>query len=595
MRAWRLSSEMLEAQLALLREERDRLRRTVRYRVGDAILRWGRAPWRVVRLASDVAGALRDGRASCRPFLVHGVGPAGKPVAPGSPLFDRLRRLHDEIDALQRTPAFRLGSRLVRLRAPWRLLLARRRSWRESASWRHRPLPEPAPARPAVPRDPSPDGPALACEGPAWFRAMAGADGLPARSENVLLAIDGRPPPRPPPAARRLACWAVDGPPHPDWTDTLRRADAVFAADPAVTDRLRATLERKVTTLPPAVQPLLQNPIGYWNDEQGPPAPWEAGDGDALPPDWALLQDVARTRDPDAAGAARVGALLGAPLPEPPAPAWADPDTARLWVRRARLRRVLRDACLARRLAGVADELGVEGANAAPPLASVKLCTNRPAFLPAILAQIAAQTYPRLELVLTLHGDGFDRDAVDRLVAALPMPVTLLRTPASLTLGESLQVASDHARGDLVVRVDDDDRYGPHYVEDFMLDAGASPAGVFAKTCLPTLFERTGRMILLQLAAEYHYALGGAGGGRMAYRPGVTEHVTWRRTTRSEDAMFARDCVRTGIPILAGDRFGTVLVRRDPRTHTWQIRESSMRRSGAVPLPAAARPEDFHV
>jgi len=579
---------MLDAQLGLLREERDRLRRTVRYRVGDAVLRWRRAPWRVVRLVSDVARALRAGRAPAPAHQCREVRAIGDEAVAGSARVAALRGAWGEVEAILFSPAYRLGSRVVDWARPWRLLRRPPRSLPDR-------LPEPAPTRPAVARADPATAPPLAVDGPGWLRAMADAEELPREADALLLAVDGRTPPRPPPAARRLACWAVDGPPHPDWAGTLRRADAVFAADPAVAGRLRAKLGRAVETLPPAVQPLLQNPIGFWNDEQGPPAPWEAGDGDALPPDWALLQDVARTRDPDAAGAARVGALLGAPLPEPPAPAWADPDTARLWVRRARLRRVLRDACLARRLAGVADELGVEGANAAPPLASVKLCTNRPAFLPAILAQIAAQTYPRLELVLTLHGDGFDRDAVDRLVAALPMPVTLLRTPASLTLGESLQVASDHARGDLVVRVDDDDRYGPHYVEDFMLDAGASPAGVFAKTCLPTLFERTGRMILLQLAAEYHYALGGAGGGRMAYRPGVTEHVTWRRTTRSEDAMFARDCVRTGIPILAGDRFGTVLVRRDPRTHTWQIRESSMRRSGAVPLPAAARPEDFHV
>jgi len=579
---------MLDAQLGLLREERDRLRRTVRYRVGDAVLRWRRAPWRVVRLVSDVARALRAGRAPAPAHQCREVRAIGDEAVAGSARVAALRGAWGEVEAILFSPAYRLGSRVVDWARPWRLLRRPPRSLPDR-------LPEPAPTRPAVARADPATAPPLAVDGPGWLRAMADAEELPREADALLLAVDGRTPPRPPPAARRLACWAVDGPPHPDWAGTLRRADAVFAADPAVAGRLRAKLGRAVETLPPAVQPLLQNPIGFWNDKRGTPAPWEAGDGDALPPDWALLQDIARTRDLDAAGVARVEALLGAPLPTPAAPAWADADTARLWVRKARLRRVWRDAALARRLAPVARALDLPAGDRSP-LATITLCTNRPPFLPQILRMVGAQTHPRCELILMLHGDAFDRAEVDRLAGTLPMPVTVLGTPQQVPKGEALQIASDHARGELIVRIDDDDWYGPRHVEDFVLDAQASPAGVFGKPCVPVHFVQGGNLALLGSGTEYRYVRHGGGGGRMAYRSEVHEHVTWRRAPLSEDTMFFLDCERVGIPTLGGDRFGTVLVRRAPKQHTWQVTPSFFRRHLPLePLPRAARPEDFDV
>ena len=50
-----------------------------------------------------------------------------------------------------------------------------------------------------------------------------------------------------------------------------------------------------------------------------------------------------------------------------------------------------------------------------PPLPSVSilLATRRPERLTAAIDSVACQKYPCVELVLALHGDGFDRDEVD--------------------------------------------------------------------------------------------------------------------------------------------------------------------------------------
>lgn len=59
------------------------------------------------------------------------------------------------------------------------------------------------------------------------------------------------------------------------------------------------------------------------------------------------------------------------------------------------------------------------------PLVSVLLATKRPRLLRQAIAGVARQTYPRLELVLALHGRDF-KD-VERHVAALPHPVKVVQ------------------------------------------------------------------------------------------------------------------------------------------------------------------------
>ncbi len=581
---------MLEAQIGLVRAERDRLKRTIRFRLGEAVLRWQGAPWRLLRLSLDVMRLLRGGRAPWRPILFDRVPFSLDSVDAESPMLVELRRTWDEMDAIRRSPAYRRGEHLVGLlRAPWRMF---RRS--KSNPLYGAALPAPAAALPSQPVHSA--APAIACAGPDWFLAMASAQGLPREAATLLLAVESRspPPPGPLPPHRKLVCWAIDGVPDPEWTDTLRAADACFAADEDVAAHLRETLGREVAVLAAAVQPLLQNPIGHWDAGPGSPASWKH-DGDPLPRDWRLLEKVARTQDLNESECARVGSILGRPLATPAAPAWADEREGRLWCRKARLRRVWRDACFARRLAVIARAMDLPFDDA-PPLASLLLCTNRPTFLPRILELVAAQTYPRIEFLLMLHGDRFDRADVDRRLAELSIPTTVFHTPQRMPKGESLQIASNHARGHLVIRIDDDDWYGPHYVEDFVLDAAASPAGVIVKACRPVLFEQTGRMILINLDSEYRYVHGGCGGPNMAYRPGVSEHVTWRRAPTAEDAMFFDDCIRAGIPIFSADRFGTAIVRRDPKKHTWQARPSHYRRHLPTrPFPRHARLQDFDV
>ncbi|MHC4135093.1 MAG: glycosyltransferase family 2 protein [Planctomycetota bacterium] len=614
---WQNRPAWIAEHLKELRRERDRIGNTVRYQLGSAVLAWRRRPWRVFSLLQTVVMLIRRGPARQSPLFhppvpatqIPEAGAEGEEASPEAR--QEVLELASEISAIERGLPFYLGRELLALRwAPWRVVRLPGKLRRfaplgrpppcEPDSSKQVPILEHGPPLPAAP------GRRLrwSCLAPPWLEEMLahegvrpdGDSGVDTAPEALLIglaeAAPGHLEQRLAAARRagtRTACWLLGAGPHPDLVSPLRLADAVFAADPDVALWARDLLGRPAHALPPAVQPRLQNPIGRWPGSLAHPVPWTP----EPPPadDWQRLQRLAHGQLLGDEELARMEAVLGAPLPRPEVPPWAG-RSSDLWLRMAQTRRVLKSETVARRLQRVGETLGLPGA-ASSPRVSVMLCTYRPAFLEEALSHYAAQTYDPRELLLVLNGDGFDPRRVERLVATIPAPVRVYRTPASWPKARCLQLACECARGELFVNMDDDDWYGPRYVEDLVLALLFSEAGIVCKTSHLTRFDADGRMILVYPGFEFRYGEWG-GGAAMGLRREVLQEVRWRDAPTGEDALFFSDCRARGIPILSTARFQFVCRRRHPKHHTWKMPRADLYRIQlARELPAGARPEDF--
>lgn len=98
---------------------------------------------------------------------------------------------------------------------------------------------------------------------------------------------------------------------------------------------------------------------------------------------------------------------------------------------------------------------------------SILLVTKRPSFLAEAVRQMVAQRHPSVELVIIGHG--FDPDplvAPFRNRTAIEMSTGSV--PTDRTLGDGLNLAVELARGSRVLKIDDDDWYGPEIVGDLV-------------------------------------------------------------------------------------------------------------------------------
>jgi GT2 family glycosyltransferase len=208
------------------------------------------------------------------------------------------------------------------------------------------------------------------------------------------------------------------------------------------------------------------------------------------------------------------------------------------------------------------------------PTVSVVAATNRPAMLDRIIANVALQDHPNVELVLALHGDGFpDTDPV----APDGLALTVLRFGDDAVFGHVLGGASAAASGEWVTKMDDDDWYGVEHVSDLVLAAGYSGADLVGKGSEFVYLEGSGVTIRRGLGAG-EASSRTLSGGTLLVRSSVLRDIDgWRGLPRSVDVALIDDVVSAGGTLWRTHPFG-YLLRRTTGQHTWNVDESYFER-----------------
>ncbi|MYJ36249.1 MAG: glycosyltransferase family 2 protein [Acidimicrobiaceae bacterium] len=205
------------------------------------------------------------------------------------------------------------------------------------------------------------------------------------------------------------------------------------------------------------------------------------------------------------------------------------------------------------------------------PLVSVLLATRRPDRVTEAIASVAAQTYPRIELVLAAHGDGFDRARLEALASSSGTDARVLPVPAERVLGEVLNEALEHSKGELVTKFDDDDFYGPEHIWDLVLAHEYSRATLVGKAAEYVYLEGVDRTLrrFRGGAERFGPKLTLAGGALIVARSDLDAVVGWRPVPSGVDRALMKDVVDGGGQLYRTHGRGYLLVRH-ARGHTWE-------------------------
>ena len=111
---------------------------------------------------------------------------------------------------------------------------------------------------------------------------------------------------------------------------------------------------------------------------------------------------------------------------------------------------------------------------------SILVATRRPQLVDRVAAIVGAQRHVDTELVLVTHGFTLRRADLRRVRQLAGTAVTVRPVSSAAVLGDVLNLALEAATGEIVTKLDDDDYYGPHHVEDLLQSlewSGAMLAG----------------------------------------------------------------------------------------------------------------------
>jgi hypothetical protein len=215
---------------------------------------------------------------------------------------------------------------------------------------------------------------------------------------------------------------------------------------------------------------------------------------------------------------------------------------------------------------GIAVRSGL--APAARPRVSVLLATRRPEQLDFALRQIGRQRDVDLEVVLAAHGHEPDPRVLAELASSTGLRVTCLTAPARQPFGQVLNDAAGRAQGDVLLKMDDDDWYGPDFVSDLLLArsysgadvVGTPPEFIYVEPLDLTVHRR-------DFTERYHSVV--AGGTIMVSRQTHQAVGGFRPTMqRAVDLGFLKAVSASGGSVYRTHGH-SYLLRRSPSGHTW--------------------------
>ncbi len=222
--------------------------------------------------------------------------------------------------------------------------------------------------------------------------------------------------------------------------------------------------------------------------------------------------------------------------------------------------------------------LSAAGMGVQSPEVSILAPTRRPERLADVVTAVSSQTYPRLELVLALHGDGFDSDAeIETLASDLGHSLQIVRVDGAEPLGGVLRAAAEAAGGSLVTKMDDDDYYGAEHIWDLVLAHEYSKAELIGKSAEYVYLEQLDKTVRDQqrqkFSESYIPFIGVSGGVLMISRHHLEEAGGWRRVPRRVDIALAHDVTAAGGRIYWTHGAGYLRVRHGDE-HTWNVEDS---------------------
>lgn len=230
----------------------------------------------------------------------------------------------------------------------------------------------------------------------------------------------------------------------------------------------------------------------------------------------------------------------------------------------------------------VMDFVGIEYSSHEPSI-SFFVSTNRPGNLRLIFENVARQSVQDAELVIATHGFVVDDQEVARLQQEYGLTdVRIIPISSEKSLGYCLNELVRTSKGEVLLRMDDDDFYGHWYAEDMIHALNFSRADLLGKSATYIYFEEMDATALTFPGKEDRFTDFVRGATFCGPRETFVNYP-FPESTKSEDSSVLERLRRDGKKIYATNRFNYAVIRNgDKNRHTWQVEDISLFGTGEM-------------
>lgn len=199
---------------------------------------------------------------------------------------------------------------------------------------------------------------------------------------------------------------------------------------------------------------------------------------------------------------------------------------------------------------------------------SIILSTKRAKHIEHALEQIERQTIQPADVVLMLHGiTDKEYDGIKPVIKASALNIKLNRVSESVLFGDVLNMAVNQCSSDFIAKIDDDDYYFPHHLEDLLAAHLSSCADIVGKWNNWVYLKSEDTTVNWVPENANIYAKHLPGGAFLA-KADLLRKARFGKVRRAIDSELYRRIIRRGATLYSTHRYNFVRVRTGDHTYT---------------------------
>ncbi|WP_391558552.1 glycosyltransferase [Robertmurraya sp.] len=192
---------------------------------------------------------------------------------------------------------------------------------------------------------------------------------------------------------------------------------------------------------------------------------------------------------------------------------------------------------------------------------SIITCTVRDEFMENVFDNFQKQDYKEKELIIILNNDSIDADKWKKR-AFLDRNIIIVQLPQYTSLGDCLNYGVEHSRYKTIAKFDDDDFYGPYYMNEAMNVIKNTKAMVVGKSTFYIYFHQEKSLYLYNCNNEqrfiypkkHYYTKDFLAGASLVINKDVFKQVTFPSLNLGEDSKFQQECLKKDISMYSTTR-----------------------------------------
>jgi len=205
------------------------------------------------------------------------------------------------------------------------------------------------------------------------------------------------------------------------------------------------------------------------------------------------------------------------------------------------------------------------------------LCvTRRPGYLPRVIEMLERQTIDNINVIIILHNAMLDLEIMEELTKQSSNNYLFVQSPSNLLfLGDCINYGRQLSTTQYIAKIDDDDFYGPHYLQDQINAFKYTDSAIVGKNSYFCYVESVDALGL-RFAGRHHRYTKLIQGGTLVWDESKVQDIPFKSIRQGTDSAFVKEILARDWRVYSTDPFNFIHIRyKDTKAHghTWHMED----------------------